>query len=234
MPLYIKLWKGRIKLYILTDGKNYVMENPMKIGDYLATTSPIQAKEFTYKQARSLVQKGGKKYSWIRNYQLVSTSDNENELKNSLYYKGNAGVYMDDSTFDDKVLVDILAETKSILGLAGWEVDQLTTYKNMLSMELSRCDSAESDIEHALQTYKEKSGGKKPQAHKMAKVGYMLDEIRDRHKKIKQCMNYIDVMLAAHKYKYTIEKLKLELSRAEHKEYKGRTKYYQKALDLLN
>ena len=34
-------------MFILTDGKNYVMENPMKIGEFISTTSPIQAKEFT-------------------------------------------------------------------------------------------------------------------------------------------------------------------------------------------
>ena len=45
-------------MFILTNGKNYVMENPMKIGEYLATTSPLKAKQFTYKQARSLVQRG--------------------------------------------------------------------------------------------------------------------------------------------------------------------------------
>ena len=41
-----------IMSFILTDGKNYVMENPMRPGDYLSTTSPVQAKEFTFKQAR--------------------------------------------------------------------------------------------------------------------------------------------------------------------------------------
>lgn len=30
-------------MFILTDGKNYVMENPMKAGQYISTTSPIQA-----------------------------------------------------------------------------------------------------------------------------------------------------------------------------------------------
>ena len=33
-------------MFILTNGKNYVMENPMKIGEYLATTSPLKAKQF--------------------------------------------------------------------------------------------------------------------------------------------------------------------------------------------
>ena len=40
-------------LFILTDGKNYVMENPMKSGEYMITTSSSMAKEFTYKQPSS-------------------------------------------------------------------------------------------------------------------------------------------------------------------------------------
>lgn len=36
-------------MYILSDEKNYVMENPMKQGTYISTTSPIQAKQFTWK-----------------------------------------------------------------------------------------------------------------------------------------------------------------------------------------
>ena len=67
------------------------MENPMKVGEYLATTSPVQAKEFTYKQARSLVQRGGKKYSWMRNYQLVDMQTGK-ESEQALNYKGNANI----------------------------------------------------------------------------------------------------------------------------------------------
>ena len=58
-------------MFILTDGKNYVMENPMKIGEYMTTTSSTMAKEFTYKQARSLVQNNRKKYSWVRKFNLI-------------------------------------------------------------------------------------------------------------------------------------------------------------------
>ena len=35
-------------------------------------------------------------------------------------------------------------------------------------------------------------------------------------------------------YGYTIEKIKLELTKAKHVEYKGRTEYYQMALKLLD
>lgn len=61
--LYPFLRKEEIDMFILTDGKNYVMENPMKQGVYLQTTSPIQAKEFTYKQARTLLNSKSKKMS---------------------------------------------------------------------------------------------------------------------------------------------------------------------------
>ena len=91
----------------------------------------------------------------------------------------------------------------------------------------------ESDIKHALQKYREDNNGKKPQAHKMAKVGYLLDDIRNKHKNIKQCLNYIRVMQDAITYKYDIGKIKFELSKAKYSEYKGRTEYYEMALDLL-
>lgn len=176
-------------MYILTDGKNYVMENPLKSGEYLQTTSPVQAKKFTFKQAKTMLNSRSKKMSYT--------------------------------------------EAKSLMGLAGWSMTQLKTYEEELYIGLSKFDSAESDLEHALQKYKEDNNGKKPQAHKMAKFGYLLDEIRDKHKHIKQCLDYVRVMEDAITYSYTIEKLKLELTKAKHTEYKGRTEYYQIALDLL-
>lgn len=224
--------KGTILLFVLTDGKNYVMENPLKVGEYLSTTSPVNAKHFTYKQARSLVNRKGKKYSWVKGYQLVDMETGE-KSKHSLNYKGNADVYVGED-MNDNVLEEIVRETNSILGLAGWDTQQLSTYHNLLSTELSKCDSAESDINHALQDYKSESNGKKPQAHKMAKIGYLLYDIRDRRKKVKQCILYIQVMEDAITYQYSVSKLKLELSKVQHEAYRGRTKYYNEAMDILS
>lgn len=219
-------------MFILTDGKNYVMENPMKIGEYLATTSPVQAKQFTYKQARSLVQNSRKKYSWIKKYNLIDV-DTGQKSENSLYYKGNNGVYINDKDFDYSLLDKIFKEFNSIIGLAAWNKTQLITYKNLLNSELSKCDSAESDIKHALEKYKKIHNGKKPQAHKVAKIGYLLDDIRDKHRKIKQCIRYINVMSEAIDKVYTIEKIKLELSKVSGEEYKGRTQFWKIANDIL-
>lgn len=222
-------------MFILTNGKSYVMENPMKQGGYISTTSPIQAKEFTYKQARQLLQNRSKKLSWIKSYYTVNVETGKVE-KEAKYCKGNGGSYVgvNDIQFNENIIDLIYKEVQSIIGLAGWNIDQLNTYEEELKVGLSKYDSAESDIDHALQKYKEDNAGRKPQAHKMAKVGYLLDEIRDKRKHIKQCLDYVQVMKDAITYSYTVEKLKLEIVKAKHKEYKGRTEYYQMALDLLD
>lgn len=220
--------------YILTDEKNYVMENPTKVGEYLLTTSPLFAKKFSYKQAKGSTQRKGKKYTKFRNFQLLNCETGDEEKINS-NYKGNAGVYIGDKgiTINHQMLDDILREVDTMLGLAGWSDIQLDTFKNELNKYLSYYDSAESDLEHALQKYKMDHNGKKAQAHKMAKFGYLLDNIRYERSRVKQCMRYVDVFKDAHTYKYTIEKLKLELSKTENREYKGRTDYWQAAIDIL-
>lgn len=222
-------------MYILTDGKNYVMENPMQQGVYLSTTYSVKAKEFTYKQAKSLLQNKSKKLAWIKSYYMLNVETGKVD-KTAKYTKGNGGAFIGehDIDFDCSIIDMIYQETKSIIGLAGWSMTQLKTYEEELKKGLSKYDSAESDLEHALQKYKEDNNGKKPQAHKMAKFGYLLDDIRDKHKNIKQCIDYIKVFEDAITYKYTIDRIKLELTKAKHVEYKGRTEYFQMALDLLN
>lgn len=222
-------------MFILTDGKNYVMENPMKRGTYISTTSPIQAKKFSFKKARLLLNDRSKKMSWIKSFHMVNQETGQ-ACKSSPCYKGNGNSYIgeNDIDFDDTIIDLIYMETKDIIGLAGWSETQLKTYKEELKKGLSKYDSAESDIEHALQKYKKDNNGKKPQAHKAAKITYLLDEVRDKHQNIKQCLDYVRVMEDAITYSYTIEKLKLELTKAKHADYKGRTEYYQMALDLLD
>ena len=143
-------------MYILTDGKNYVMENPMKSGAYISTTSVVQAKEFTWKQARGLLQNKRKSLRWIKDYYVLDKDTGKVE-KDTKYYKGNGGVYTGekDIDFDDSIVNKIYQETKSIIGLAGWSMTQLKTYEEMLNIGLSKYDSAEADIGHALQKYKE-------------------------------------------------------------------------------
>lgn len=138
-------------MFILTDGKNYVMENPMKQGQYVSTTSPMQAKEFTFKQARGLLQNKKKSLSWIRAFYMVN-KETGTQCKQNVNYKGNGGVYVgeNDIDFDDSIISLVQDESKSIIGLAGWNINQLKTYENVLKIGLSKYDSAESDVGHAL------------------------------------------------------------------------------------
>lgn len=155
-------------MYILTDGKNYVMDDPIHPGRVMYSTSPVNAKKFTFKQARALLNNKSKKLSWIRSFNMVDDSSGEKIAEQEVRSRSNKGVFVgkNDIDFDVSILDQIMQETNNLLGIAGWNMAQLTTYQNMLSTALSKYDSAEADIEHALQTYKEESGGKKPQAHK--------------------------------------------------------------------
>lgn len=218
-------------MFVLTNGKDYIMENPMRVGEYMKTTSLVQATRFNYKQARGFVQKYKKRYNWLKGFYLVDAETGKKSEK-PLAYKGNEGLYLD-SDFDDSILDKIIQESNSIIGLAGWDIQQLHTYKNLLNTQLSICDSGESDVKHALEKYKEVHNGRKPQAHKVAKLGYLLDELRDRHKRIKLCIRYIQIMEEAITYKYTINKIKYELSKAQNCEYKGRTQYWAIAQEIL-
>lgn len=155
-------------MFILTDGKHYVMENKYKVGEYLPTTSPVFAKEFTYKQAKNLLQNKKKGLSWIKSYHMINQETGEksnNSLKN---YKGNGGVYVgkNDIDFDDSIIDQIYKEASSLMGMAGWSLTQLNTYEEQLKSGLSKYDSALSDINHALQKYKEDNNGK---SHKHTK-----------------------------------------------------------------
>lgn len=222
-------------MYILTDGKNYVMDDPFHPGRIMYTTSPVKAKKFTYKQARTLLNTNRKKLSWLQNYNMVDDSSGEVATKQEVKTKSNKGVFIgkNDIDFDLSILDQITEEASNLLGIAGWNMNQLITYQNLLTSGLSKFDSAISDIEHVLDEYEKKHNGKKPQAHKIAKLGYLLTEVRTNHRRIKQCQDYVQVMQDAITYHYTLEKIKLELSKATHKDYQGRTEYYKMALEIL-
>ena len=118
-------------MYILTDGKNYVMENPMKPGFHMATTNPNFAKKFTFKSARSFIQNNKKSLPWLKDFDIVDEETGEIAMKN---YKGNGGCYIgrNDIDFDENIIAMIYNETKSIIGLAGWSMPQLKTYEEVL------------------------------------------------------------------------------------------------------
>lgn len=221
-------------MYLLSDGKNYAMKNPFNENDWLLTTSPVKATRLSYKQARSLVNRKGKRFNQFRDMSLVDAGDGEEQDAN-LKAKSNANVYIgkNDVELDESILDQVIKEASQVIGLAAFGNAELIQYKEQLEIALSKYDSAESDVLHSLEKYKIDHNGKNPQAHKMAKIAYLLDEIRDKHKKIKQCLRYVEVMQDAITHKYNLHKLKYELKKVEYEKYKGRTEYYDIALNIL-
>lgn len=213
-------------MYILTDGKNYVMENPMQAGQYLSTTSPIQAKEFTYKQARSLLQNKKKALSWVTSYHMLNKETGKCETEIPRY--SNEGVFCGDKNFefDESIIDTIKQEVDTIIGLAAWDINQLNTYIAMLNQGVQYYDIAISDVKHARLD-------KRPPAHIRTKIDGLMNDLEEKRRDVKQTRNYINILIMAIKEQWTIGKIKAELSNAKYVPYKGRTKYYEMVEDLL-
>lgn len=213
-------------MFILTDGKNYVMENPMKVGEYMSTTSSIQAKEFTYKQARSLLQNKKKSLSWIRSYNMVNQKTRQIETGIPKY--SNEGIFCGDKDFefDESIIDTIKQEVNSIIGLAAWDINQLNTYLAMLNQGVQFYDSAIQDIKHARLD-------KRPPAHIRTKIDGIANELEEKRRDAKQTRSYVDILIKAIKEQWAIGKIKAELSKAKYVPYKGRTRYYKMVEELL-
>lgn len=202
------------------------MENPMKIGEYINTTSPLQAKGFTYKQARSLLQNKKKSLSWIRQFHMVNQETGQVETDIPKF--SNEGIFCGDKEFEfDENIIDIIKqEVNSIIGLAAWDINQLNTYVAMLNQGVQFYDNAIQDIKHARLD-------KRPPAHIRTKIDGIANELEEKRRDVKQVRNYINILIKAIQEQWSIGKIKAELSKAKYVPYKGRTKYYEMVEKLL-
>lgn len=223
--------------YIITNGKYWVIENPIRPGEYMESTKSSNAKQFTFKQAKNLLNARSKKLGWIRNgYSMVGEDGNKPTV--SPKAKGNGGVFLNenDIVVDLSLLDQIEDETEKYLSLAGWDESELSNMSESLNTYLSKLDSEESDIKHALVIYAHNHNGKMPQAHKIAKVGYMFLHILIDRAYVKACMRKVTTMKNALTCSYSIGKLQHELSKSEngeYSEYKPRTAKFDEAMKIL-
>lgn len=143
-------------MYILTDGKNYVMDDPIHPGRVMYSTSPVNAKKFTFKQARALLNNKSKKLSWIRSFNMVDDSSGEKIAEQEVRSRSNKGVFVgkNDIDFDISILDQIMQETNNLLGIAGWNMAQLTTYQNMLSTAWDTFNKINESIKDSDKKYK--------------------------------------------------------------------------------
>lgn len=219
-----------VKLFILTDGKNYVMENPIQQGKYISSTSPCHAKEFTWKQAKNLLNTNRKSLSWIRNgYYVVNKETGIVEKANKVRYGSNEGAFTGSRSydFDFNIVKNIDKEVDMILKLDTWDIEELNRAKSELQQGLQYYDSAISDVYHARLD-------KRPPAHIRTKIDGLLNDLEEKRRDIKQSINYINVLIESCINKWSISKIKSELKDAKYLPYKGRTKYYSQVMELLS
>lgn len=200
----------------------------MRIGDYKSSTSPNHAKQFTFKQARNLLKTNRKALAWIHTggFYMVDTGNGEKET--NVPEHSNEGIFKDNKSieFDDSIIDKVDVEIGAITGLAAWDLTQLNAYNAALKQGLSFYDSALSDIDHARMDHR-------PPAHAMTKVDRIRNEIKEKRRDIKQSIVYIEVLTRALKEQWSIIKLKSELSKSKYSPYKGRTKYYEMIVQIL-
>lgn len=113
--------------YIITNGKYWVIENPIRPGEYMESTKSSNAKQFTFKQAKNLLNARSKKLGWIRNgYSMVGEDGNKPTV--SPKAKGNGGVFLNenDIVVDLNLLDQIEDECTKFLSLAAWDESELS------------------------------------------------------------------------------------------------------------
>lgn len=214
--------------YIITDGKSYVMKNPMNNSKYIATTSTAMAELFTFKQARSLINSKQKSIAWIKSYHMLEIDSGTTIDPAQAKAQAEELCVDGDFIFDENILDDICSEVESVLGLAAYEINELTLKSAILVRSLSYCDEALSDIYHSYIDEELKIPAPEKSIIQKMEIEYVL-----RRKRVKQTMSYVDVMIMALENNWTLPKLKCEIAKAKYVPYKGRTKVYSQIRQLL-
>lgn len=220
-------------MYILTDGKNYVMENPYKQGRYIKTTSVCSATKFTNAQARKIL-----KYKQFKHFASVVVKNDSQETKPAVInpsYKGKKDIYIgeNDIDFDENIITKIMDECNRIMEISGFELQEINNYKIMLYEALSKVDCASSDLQHALEDYRNRHNGKRPPCDRITKFGYLYEDIRESRQMIKRSIRILDVMENSITNKYSFVQTKDELHKTLNSPYQARTDYYKTALEIL-
>lgn len=213
--------------YVITNGEFYVKRDHAR-NKYVRDNRKSEATQFTSKQAKHIL--GLKhKYTWIKDGFCAKEIEFGNigkPMKTSeVKRKGNGNCFMDWE--QDNTLIDsIETEERAIVGLLAYNSEQLGEKKFELEQALSYADSARSDILHAIEF-------KKIDAAKRAVIVGYLKTLQELHRKIKNCIRYIEVMQNCMDNHKDICTLKKELKDTEHKAYVGRTKYYELIQNII-
>lgn len=136
-------------MFILADGVFFIRKHD--IDRYEAVLDKEIATEFSYKQAKSLINNKKAKLRWIKEYRMVNIV-NGKILNNN--YQGKEGLYdINNIKFDTELVENIISKANVLSSLENMSKEDLETYKTKLLDMVSYYDSALSDIRHFLDLY---------------------------------------------------------------------------------
>ena len=209
-----------VKMVKLSNGIWFVVRDP-KTSRYRKTLREDKATQFSEKEATDLLRSKKPQYNWLKSddYQVVPIVS----VEKSVYAKSKSGIYMGLHMEENH---DIEMEVDKIKSCQLWDIHALEMKENELSEAQSYYDSALSDVLHLLEVHN-------PPAHTRTKIYKILQDLRVAHTKTNKELKYIRIMKRGIEEKWTFQKLQSEINGAEYKDYKGRTDYFNKVLELL-
>lgn len=209
-----------MKIVKLSNGIWFVARDP-KTSRYRKTLREDKATQFSEKEATDLLRSKKPQYNWLKvdGYQAIPVVSSGKSAyvksKNSIYI----GLHMEENC-------EIGVEVDKIKSCQLWDIHTLELKENELSEAQSYYDSALSDVLHLLEVHN-------PPAHTRAKIYKILQDLRIGHTRTNKNLKYVRIMKRGIEEKWTFQKLQSEINGAEYKDYKGRTDYFNKVLELL-
>lgn len=102
-------------MYIVTDGKNYVMKDPINAERWLVSTNINHAYVGSLKQAKRILRM--KRFSPSKGFHMVDHDTGNTVPKEVENYRGSAGAFLGENeiSLDDKILDEIFREARGIL-----------------------------------------------------------------------------------------------------------------------
>ena len=195
-------------MYILTNGTEYVMENPYKEGRFMRTTLK-------------------KALQWAKDYKMVDV--NTGESKSVPLSK--AGIFLGKykSEYDPELIEKVSKEVESVLAVPRWDSDHLKAIHNTLKEQEQYTESAISDVYHARMD-------RRPPAHIRTKIDGLLNDLYEKRRDIKRSLVYVETMTEGNNDGWSLSRLQDELRKItdSYKVYRGRTDYYNAALKILD
>lgn len=215
-------------MFILTDGSFYLKSGDSK-RDYLTTRNIDDAIKVTKREANNILAKKSK-INWLGRYYYVNILDLDKEdmIENADDKAVNNNQTERGFHFDEDIIKDISNMVQAVTNIS-FNKEKLNTYKNTLTKAEEYYTDASCDISHIMRD--------KPDVLPAIKIKLweLGEEICYKRKNIKQALTQVGIILESINSNWNLYGLQKKLQPTTNWDtYKGRTEYYDIALNICN